>query len=180
MSPREPGTLEVIYCEFDGLFHPAEGSRYRSMSITRHKFHGHSLFESCPILEELLSPYPRLKIVLSTSWVQARGFRGAKVCLTSGLQSRVIGATFDTRHLHAEDFADVSRYAQIKKDVDFRNPRHWLAIDDDGCDWPSSELNALVLAPAELGLSCPETQTLLLHRLADIFSRDADDNEIQD
>ena len=161
--------MDVIYLDFDGVLHPAQGRRYRAAPAARHEFNGHVLFESCPVLEELLGPYPSLAIVLSTSWVQARGFRATKECLTPGLQARVIGATWDNRHLHVGDFAEASRYEQIRKDVEVRDSSRWLAIDDDNEGWADKDLDALALMPEALGLASSDAQALLRSRLAARF-----------
>jgi hypothetical protein len=127
------------------------------------------MFESLPAFEEAIAPYPSLKIVLSTSWVQTYGFEQTREFLPPPLQHRVIGATWDARHLLTGDFAKSSRYAQIAADVAFRRPTHHLAVDDDARGWPTDQLDALVVVPAALGLACPSAQALLRSRLAARF-----------
>jgi hypothetical protein len=61
--------MDVIYLDFDGLTHPGEVYVHSTEPKVRLHAKGHTLFESAQFLEELLAPYPDLKIVLSTSWV---------------------------------------------------------------------------------------------------------------
>lgn len=142
----------ICYCDFDGclhddavFWHPKRGI-YMGTS-------GRVLFEWMPILESLLTPYPDVKIVLSTSWVRMRDFRFAKSQLSPSLQARVIGATFHNRAMRKDEFDQMSRGAQILADVERRHPQRWFAIDNDGVGWPEHLREHLVLTQDQLGLS---------------------------
>jgi hypothetical protein len=159
--------MDLIYMDLDGVVHPARGERGpRGFQLHAP---GHALFESLPSFEKAIALYLFIKIVLSTSWVQVYGFERTRDLLPASLQSRIIGATWQSRRLHVGDFADATRYAQIKRDVEFRGPEHWLAIDDDPLGWSENERDALVLVPSDLGLACTEAQTTLRSRLAARF-----------
>lgn len=160
--------MHLLYLDFDGILHPAGGER--NPRGFRLNVPGHEVFESVPVLEQAIAPYPSLRIVLTTSWVQAYGFRQTCEFLPKSMQPRVIGATFDSRHLISGDFNELSRYAQILVDVRRREPTRWLAVDDDAQGWPHGELDALVLVPAAIGLACTDAQALLRSRLAARFS----------
>lgn len=114
---------------------------------------GRVLFEWMPILEELLEPYPEVKIVLSTSWVRAKSFDFAKGQLSLALQARVIGATFHNRHMRKDEFDLMSRGRQVWSDVLRRRPASWFAIDNDDQGWPQGCRDRLVKTEDHLGLS---------------------------
>lgn len=157
--------LMVCYCDFDGVTH--DDAVFVSLQGDIHiRTPGRTLFEWLPILEELLAPYPDVKIVLSTSWVRFKGFEFAKSRLTASLQSRVIGATFDNRVTQKYDFDDMSRGQQICADVERRMPARWFAIDNDGKDWPAWCRDLLIKTNDRLGLSEPGVQDQIRKILA--------------
>jgi hypothetical protein len=158
MGDTRSTSTNILYLDFDGVLHPTEPHRPV-----------HTLFESCEVLESLLKPYPDVSIVLSTSWVRAHSFDFAKAQLTPDLSSRVIGATWHTRHLHASQFDNLSRYLQIRRDVDLRGPERWLALDDDAEGWDPIDESRLARMPAGFGLSDLAAQSHLRERLATQF-----------
>jgi hypothetical protein len=161
--------MDVIYVDFDGVAHPSAVWYEPATKQVRLKAAGHELFESLPVLEAALLPYPNLKIILSSSWVQTFGFEQAQAFLPKTLQLRVIGATYDPQAPNAWRFSRLRRYDAIALDVQRRKPTRWLAIDDDALGWPKSELDALVLIPSDLGLACPDAQARLHAGLATRF-----------
>jgi hypothetical protein len=164
--------MDLIYVDFDGVAHPGDVWYEPASRQARLRAPGHELFESLPILEAAIAPYPSLAIVLSTSWVQTFGFEHARDRLPETLQCRVIGATYDPLSNEAWRFDRMRRYDAIALDVQRRKPARWLAVDDDALGWPQSERDALVLVPAQLGLACPKAQAMLHSRLAARFSED--------
>jgi hypothetical protein len=161
--------MDVLYLDFDGVGHPADvwfDTVSKQVSL---RAPGHVLFESMPVLEAAIVPYPDLKIVLSTKWVATFGFEYAKACLSEALQRRVIGATYDPLSPEAWRFGRLKRYDAIALDVARRQPHRHLAVDDDALGWPENEREALVLVPAKIGLQCPAAQSLLNARLAARF-----------
>lgn len=122
------------------------------------------------LLEDVLTPYPDLCIVLSTSWV--RRYRGSigRVSrrLTPGLQARVIGATYHSA-MDREEFAAAPRGMQIWADVLRREPQAWLALDDDWLHWPTWCRDHLVRTDPVLGISEPTVLAELRTKLANMY-----------
>ena len=162
--------MDVIFLDFDGVLHPGEVWYEHGMRQPRLRSPGHQLFESVPVLEAAIAPYPALRLVLSTSWVQTFGFERTREFLPEALRSRVIGATYDLDSPDAWRFSRMRRYDTIAADVVRRKPHRWLAVDDDALGWPATELAALALTPVDLGLACPAAQAQLHSRLAARFS----------
>jgi hypothetical protein len=162
--------MDVIYLDFDGILHPSAVWYEPAARQVRLRAPGHELFESLPAFEAAIAPYPSLAIVLSTSWVKTFSFEHARECLPAALQSRVIGATYESQSNNAWRWDRMRRYDTIALDVQRRKPR-WLAVDDDALGWPESERGSLVLVPGELGLACPVAQELLRSRLAERFPK---------
>lgn len=160
-----PLPLWVCYCDFDGVVH--DDAVYTSRRDGIHiRTPGRILFEWLAILEELLAPYPDVKIVLSTSWVRVKGFEFAKRQLTPCLQSRVIGATFHNRETSKFAFDNMSRGMQICADVRRRKPTRWFAIDNDDHAWPAEHRANLIKTDDRLGLSEPDVQDAIRKVLA--------------
>lgn len=141
-----------MYLDYDGVlqddavyWHPKRGI---FMSTP-----GRTLFEWVYILEELVEPFPDLRIILSTSWVRVRSYEFAKSKLPISLQQRVVGATFHNREMQKIEFDHMSRWQQISSDAKRRNLENWFAIDNDCRGWPEQFRDRLVLTNDRLGLS---------------------------
>lgn len=155
---EKPQTADkVLYLDFDGVLHHENvlTHPYRGIYIAAP---GRELFEWMPILEELLAPHPDVAIVLSTSWVLGRSFDFAKSRLSSSLQKRVIGATFNHRLIRKDEFSLLSRGQQVAEDVYRRNPKSWFAIDDEYLGWPEWAKDRLILTTGFAGISHPDIQ----------------------
>lgn len=170
-SPRYMGG-HVLMLDFDGVLHPESVYLLHRHGPTLMNAPGHKLFENCPLLEEVLGPYPDLRIVLSTSWV--RRYRGSiqRVArrLSPGLQARVVGATYHSAMDPAE-FAQAPRGMQVWSDVLRRNPEAWLALDDDYLHWPAWCREQLVRTDPMLGISEPSVLADLQTRLSAMYNR---------
>lgn len=134
-APRGRDAL-LLYLDFDGvlqhenvLWHPRVGP-YLSAPP------GYVMFQHAELLEELLEPYPEVLIVLSTSWVRRYGCSKTAKNLRPALRARVIGATYHSR-MDLDSFAATPRGLQVWADVVRRQPKDWLALDDDYLDWPA-------------------------------------------
>lgn len=156
--------MKALYLDFDGVLHDDDVymSRQRGIYI---KTPGRALFEWMPILEELLTPHPDVRIVLSTSWVRVKSFEFAKSHLSPALQERVIGATYHRRFMRREWFESLPRGEQVMRDVVRRNPTSWLALDNE-TDGPALYRQHLVKTEDHAGLSCSTVQVMLRERLA--------------
>lgn len=145
----------ILYLDLDGvlhhenvLWHPRIGA-YLSAPL------GYVMFQHAELLEELLEPYPEVRIVLSTSWVCRYGCSKTAKNLRPALRSRLIGATFHSR-MDREAFAAAPRGLQVWADVVRRQPRDWLALDDDYLDWPAWCLGKYVRTDEHEGISAPQ------------------------
>jgi hypothetical protein len=163
--PRRCGG-KVLYLDFDGVLHPESVYLYRNRGPALLNAPGHELFEHCKRLETVLSPYPDVRIVLSTSWVRMRrSLSNASRRLTPALQARVIGATYH-KEMDARAFEDAPRGMQVWSDVLRRKPDAWLAVDDDDLHWPTWCRENLVHTDEILGISAPEVLAELQAKLA--------------
>lgn len=148
-----------LYLDYDGCLHPSE------VYIDPHRDAPYlvgpgSLFMWAPVLVQALAPYPRLEIVLSTSWATHCGLARAKRYLPLELQSRVVGQSAPVG-----DSDRVARGIEVENHVARNCPEAWIAVDDDDEGWSSSGRTHLVLCNPALGLGECETFELLCERL---------------
>jgi hypothetical protein len=155
----------ILYLDYDGVLH------HENVRISNK--HGpflqaperYSLFQHVGLLATLLEPYPRVQIVLSTSWAVRYGVTAAAKKLPPELQARVIGGTFHNRHMHKQEFLDTHRGQQVGSDVHRRQPRDWLALDDDEEGWHPSHRNHFVQTHMYEGISDPEVLATFTKKL---------------
>ncbi|MFM0008429.1 HAD domain-containing protein [Paraburkholderia dipogonis] len=166
-APDGPeGRLPVLFLDYDNVLHPCDAFRTRYGIRPTDPRAG--LFQFARVLEELLSPYPQLRIVLSTSWVEILGFTRARDRLPlPSLRDRVIGATYHSKHPAAHLWMQLSRGAQVRRCVARHGLQNWVAIDDrdDGFDGVEKHL---VKCQPGIGLGDGAVQCRMTDRLADL------------
>lgn len=159
---------KVLFLDFDGVlhseavfWHPRRGA-YLQHSLVAD---GRRLFENAPLLEELLEPYPDVRIVLSTTWVVELRYSRAVARLTPSLQARCVGATFHRREMEMESFKARPRGRQVLDDIGRRKPLTWLALDDTDEGWPDAERSNVIITHPVLGIGAPATRAQLVEAL---------------
>lgn len=162
----------ILFLDFDGVLHPDEV--YITRSGPQLRGDG-ELFMWTPLLDELLQHFPKVSIVLSTSWVRQLGFSKAKKRLPPSLQAKIVGSTWhssmekDLSHIVWWDQA--TRHDQIVRYIARSQVTDWIALDDDAQGWDSAHSHRLVLAQSLHGLSDP----LTLARLKDLLIENSGD-----
>lgn len=163
-GPRGCNQL-VLYLDFDGvlhhenvLWHPRKGAYLRAPQ-------GYTLFQYVPLLEQILEPYPQVKIVLSTSWVRSYGCANTAKRLSPALRARVIGATFHSS-MDKDSFIAAPRGMQVWSDVLRRHPKDWIALDNDYLHWPAWCRDKFVRTHDTHGLSAPKVEAEFRQKLS--------------
>jgi HAD domain in Swiss Army Knife RNA repair proteins len=168
-----PRTADVVlYVDLDGVVqheyvmsHPRRG-----IYMCPQRAPGRTLFEWLPLLSDALAPFPGVRCVLSSSWCIRPGYAQTLKRFPEELRSRFIGGTFH-RRVHGADpwllesFRSTPRGLQIWADVQRRQPRQWLALDDDSDGWPTWARDNLVSCDGSLGLSSDTTREELMEKL---------------
>lgn len=131
----------VLYLDFDGVLHHSNVFWSPEFDFHLRAPERYRLFQHVELLEMLLRPYPSLDIVLSTSWAQGPhgSLERATSMLSPALRLRVIGQTV---YPEATTSRQLSRGQQILADVQQRQPKGWIAVDDveDGFDLHRDQL----------------------------------------
>jgi len=119
----------VLYLDFDGVLHHSNVFWSPDADFHLRAPERYRLFQHVELLEALLRPYPSVEVVLSTSWAQSPhgNLARATSMLSPALRLRVIG---QTEYPEATTSRPLSRGQEILADVERRQPKRWLAVDD--------------------------------------------------
>jgi len=142
----------LLYLDYDGCLHNwachfgiYDGTKFRYPE-------GFKLFEYMGLLEELLHPYPEVKIILIQE-------------LTPGLRQRVIGTV-----LHRGTNSKITYGTKIGHlagiDIKKRKPKDWFALCGNLDGWSSDFAEKVIVTHHELGVSHPKVKQLIRERLA--------------
>jgi len=145
----------IIYLDYDGVLHHENvrvSNKTGPFLLAPERY---TLFQHAELLAALLEPYPEVQFVLSTSWAVRYGVTAAAKRLPDSLRARVVGGTYHTRHMHKIEFQEMHRGQQVVADVQRRQPRDWLALDDDEEGW-GTHAHHHVLTHMYEGISDPE------------------------
>lgn len=165
MNPPRGRNGLVLYLDFDGVLHHENARWHPRRGVYLKAPPGYVLFQHVGLLEQILHPYPEVKVVLSTSWVRSYGCARTAKRLPAALRERIIGATFHSE-MHEQSFTDMPRGMQVYEDVLRRQPRDWLALDDDHLHWPLWSLDKYVRTDEREGISAPAVETEFRRTLA--------------
>lgn len=155
----------VLYLDFDGVLHHENvriSNKQGPFLLAPERYR---LFQHSELLANLLLPYPQVQIVLSTSWALKYGVTGAAKRLTPELQSRVIGGTFHNRYMRKDEFQHIARGQQVISDVQRRQPRDWLALDDAVDGWTEPHAAHWVQTHMYEGISDPDVLAAFKQKL---------------
>lgn len=158
--------MTILFLDFDGVLHPDAAFLEKGRPVLRTNG---DLFMWAPYLIEALSSHPRVKIVLSTSWVRVLGYKQAVDALPKLLRQRVIGATWHSVMTQSDYNAglplsfwnDATRYQQIAHYVKRARLARWVAIDDHGEEWADIHCENLIQTDPDKGVSDPIAMTRL-------------------
>lgn len=156
----------ILFLDFDGVLHPDNVRLaqygYAEPLVPEMLEPGFELFCWADTLAAILDdedPHGRIKIVLSTSWVNH--FTWTAEYLPPSVRDRVIG---EIQHAHHPRGFLVARHAELNA------LKRWIAIDDDCQDWPEEHLHRLVRCDGKVGLSDSDVQRNLRGKLRDLVS----------
>lgn len=158
----------VLFLDYDGVLHRGDafvtpqGIVSSAPGITE-------LFEFTRALEELLAPYPRIEIVLSTDWCFRFGFEHARRVLPlESLRQRVTDATYDAERYDSAQWPTRPRGSQILQYVQRYNLVAWLAVYDRR-DGFHGHYDRLIHCQTEAGLGSPVVIEHFRSRLRELF-----------
>jgi hypothetical protein len=164
LHPRGRGEV-IVYCDYDGALHHHNVLWKPKVGPYLAAPEGYRLFQHVGLLEELLAPYPQVKLVLSTSWVVRYGLWKASKRLTPALRERCIDGTYHYG-LKGNAWLELPRGVQVSRDAERRQPKGWLALDDSADGWPDETRDNLIHTDACEGIGPAEIQQAIRQKLA--------------
>lgn len=118
----------TLFVDFDGTLHVGNAYIDDADEITLDT--GRPLLEFAPLLAELLAPYPKVEIVLTTSWVRRLPEERVIAHLPPELRQRVVGTTSSIKPRRSYVLDGTERTYIIASYVYGKRLKHWLALDD--------------------------------------------------
>jgi hypothetical protein len=157
----------VLYLDFDNCTHRSDA--YKTADGIVSSDPSVTFFEFAGVLDQLLAAYPSVLIVLSTSWVEALGFEGARDSLPiASLRARVVGSTFNPQFDLPHVWSQTPRGRQIRRHVETHGIENWLALDDMREGFEGAESHLIHCQPG-VGLGDKDVQELFARRLKSMF-----------
>ncbi|WP_094778317.1 HAD domain-containing protein [Paraburkholderia ribeironis] len=164
----------VLFLDIDGVLH--RGIARRSGNRVMSSAPDIKLFEYATVLDDLLTPYPDLEIVLSSDWSLVFGTELTRNAIPSpSLQNRIVGATFDGCTLNPVVWPLLPRGEQVLDYVSRNTPLRWLAVDDRA-DGFEAHRQRLVHCQTDVGLGDSAVVEQFRERLQRFFTRAPDDD----
>lgn len=164
----------TLFVDYDGTLHRGRGLLDASGRVSLDT--GHPTFEFAPLLESLLNPYPRVEIVLTTSWLDVLPVEKVVAYLPPLLAKRVVGTTrgFKPRFGYLLDGS--ARTYIIRSYVFEHHLKNWLAVDDSvygayhlSADFLPLEPHLVLLDPRQ-GIASLESQRRIREWLAEVHA----------
>lgn len=133
----------ILFLDIDGVLHPSSGSTpFVPACVT--------------VLETLLSDFPDLEIVITSSWREEKSLPELKALLGTSVGSRVIGVTpvIDEPFLHHVRYHETQAYL-----ADTDKPAiPWVALDDEVGNYPPD--SPVVITDRRTGVTDADAQRL--------------------
>lgn len=160
---------QVLFLDIDGVLH--RGNSYVSGNRVVSSGPGRiALFEYLPVLNDLLSSYHAVEVVLSSDWAYRFGVEPTRNLLPDlSLRKRVTAATYQGC-VDEVLWPTMPRGAQVLDYVRRHSLNHWLAVDDrrDGFE---GYRDRLIHCQTEVGLGDPAVVALFRSRLHERFGK---------
>ena len=158
----------VLYLDFDGVLHHENVRWSPKTGPYLDAPPRYSLFQHSRLLEQILSHYLDVRIVLSTAWCHRYRLEFSAARLTPCLRARVVGTIYDMGLTYPDDLACIPKGRQIAGDAVNRKPRDWLALDDNDDCWPQEHLQQLVKTHMYEGIRPPGVRLRLEQKLKEM------------
>ncbi|MGF6370884.1 hypothetical protein OKW40_003634 [Paraburkholderia sp. RAU6.4a] len=164
----------VLFLDIDGVLH--RGIALRAGNRVMSSAPNVKLFEYATVLDDLLTPYPDVEIVLSSDWSLVFGTELTRNAIPSPrLQNRIVGATFDGCTLNSVVWPLLPRGEQVLDYVSRNAPLRWLAVDDRA-DGFEAHRHRLVHCQTDVALGDSAVVEQFRERLRRFFTKAPDDD----
>ncbi|WP_043288212.1 HAD domain-containing protein [Paraburkholderia oxyphila] len=143
----------VLFLDFDGVLHPYDEP---ALDENFRLIQNPDLFKWRPVLEQLLEPFPDVRIVVSSDWRRLFG-DAALIELLGPLGERFAGVV--------EGYGP-TRAVEILTEVQRRSIAHWLALDDHPSVVAAARENSrFIVCSGQTGVASIDVQQALRQAL---------------
>jgi hypothetical protein len=164
MSPADR-TLELqptaptLLLAFGGVMHVGRGLLHDDGRLSLDS--GRPLFQYAPYLVDVLSPWPDVQIILTTSWLSMLGAERIVQMLPPELRRRVVGNTLGTPPRFGEIRDGTARTGVAIRHALRLGLQRWLVVDDELFGIPPPWRHHFLRTSSEFALGAPEARKQL-------------------
>ena len=156
--------VPTLYLNFGGVLNCGHGLLDENGNITLDS--GRPLLEYAPYLADVLTPFPQVQIILTTSWLQSLGAGKTIALLPDQLRRRVVGTTLGTPPRLSEISNGSAKAMTVIRHAVKHGLTTWLALDDEAWGMPSDFEQHFLHTDPETALGAPEARKQLREWLA--------------
>jgi hypothetical protein len=146
-----------LFLDFDGVLHPDDAAYLDNDS----KPEGLLLFRWAPVLMEILSKFPDVKVVISSSWRFMWEYEELLSFIPEDLRSRIVGITNP----------NLNRYPAIADYVEKHEIKNYVILDDMPLEFPRVCKELIICKPTK-GVNNP----LVIKKLEERFGEFSNKN----
>lgn len=116
------------------------------------------LFEFAPYLADVLTPWPQVQIIVTTSWLQTLGAERTIALLPDELRRRVVGTTIRTPPRLGEIKDGTAKTMTVIRHAAKYGLTRWLVLDDEAWGVPSGYEQHFLHTDSDTALGAPEAR----------------------
>ncbi|MGF6931200.1 hypothetical protein OKW41_000339 [Paraburkholderia sp. UCT70] len=133
-SKHSLADVPTLYLNFGGVLNVGHGLLDDRGNIALDS--GRTPFEFAPYLLDVLTPYPQVQIIVTTSWLQSLGAGKTIALLPKQLRRRVVGTTLHTPPRFGEIRGGTAKTMSVIRHAAKHGLTRWLALDDEAWGVP--------------------------------------------
>lgn len=134
----------LLFLDFDGVLHPTHNA-------------GVGNFRCLPLLEDVLRAFPRVGIVIASSWRHQYAFDELVAFFAADMRERIIGMTRSVEVSGARNrHAEISDYLRF-----YAERRPYIVLDDSRFEFPS-DFPHVLFCHSSLGFDATAAEQLTL------------------
>lgn len=157
-QPSLPST-PTIYLNYGGVLNRGHGLLDEFGDITLDT--GRPLLEYAPYLADILAPWSKVQIIVTTSWLQTLGPEKTIALLPDHLRCRVVGTTLGTPPRLGEIKDGTAKTMTVIRHAVKHGLTNWLALDDEAWGVPSDFEQHFLHTDSNAALGAPQARQQL-------------------
>jgi hypothetical protein len=149
----------TLYLSFGGVLNIGHGLVDDNGVVTLDS--SRPLFEFASYLVDVLTPWPQVQVIVTTSWLQTLGAEKTIALLPGHLRSRVVGTTLHTPPRFGEVKDGTAKTMTAIRHAAKHCLTTWLVVDDEAWGVPPGFEQHFLRTDPETALGAPEARKRL-------------------